>query len=342
MGILDWFKNRQEQFDPDHVSPEMMDWAVEKAVTVTNPKLKLLPDCRKLLEPAIETTARFLRPQLLSLPAAQLLAPGVWSADPVLRAFFVAPADIQQVLGDSDNLRELFDNHPEIDAAYAALGMRFKVQQVFGMALQGDTVRRDVAQTSASFSDHRARLCESDERRLRRAIGVEIFEYLLTQAMFRIGEYREERQDLQTSRSLMRSRLRLLQQHGPGLGSMLGEAPAAKSEQARLEAELLENERQMEALGGGDSVLEAELETLADVLGNPQRYIHFDSKRLRLSRMNLVVGEGSTEEAFDIDFAVAEVTGSTPTTRAFILVRVLRADLPPPKKLDIDDASRYL
>jgi hypothetical protein len=219
MGILDWFKNRQEQFDPDHVSPEMMDWAVEKAVTVTNPKLKLLPDCRKLLEPAIETTARFLRPQLLSLPAAQLLAPGVWSADPVLRAFFVAPADIQQVLGDSDNLRELFDNHPEIDAsAYAALGMRFKVQQVFGMALQGDTVRRDVAQTSASFSDHRARLCESDERRLRRAIGVEIFEYLLTQAMFRIGEYREERQDLQTSRSLMRSRLRLLQQHGPGLG----------------------------------------------------------------------------------------------------------------------------
>jgi hypothetical protein len=30
MGILDWFKNRQGQFDPDHVSPEMMDWAVEK------------------------------------------------------------------------------------------------------------------------------------------------------------------------------------------------------------------------------------------------------------------------------------------------------------------------
>ena len=75
MGILDWFKNRQGQFDSDHVSPEMMDWAVEEAVTVTNPKLKLLPDCRKRLMPAIEATARFLRPQLMSLPAAQLLSP---------------------------------------------------------------------------------------------------------------------------------------------------------------------------------------------------------------------------------------------------------------------------
>ena len=342
MGILDWFRNRQGQFDSDHVSPEMMDWAVEKAVTVTNPKLELLPDCRKRLMPAIEATARYLRAQLSSLPASHLLAPNAWSADPVLRAFFVAPADIQQVLGDSDDLRELFDEHPEIDEAHAALGMGFKIQQVFGMAVQGDTVRRDVAQTTASFSDHRARLCDPDEQRLRRVIGIEIFEYLLSQAMFRIGEDREERQDLQTSRSLMRSRLRLLQQHGPGLGSMLGEAPAAKSEQARLAAELLENERQMEALGGGDSVLEAELECLVDVLGNPQRYIHFDSKRLHLSRMNLVVDEGGTEEAFDIDFAVAEITGSRRLTRAFILVRVLRADLPPPKKLDIDDASRYL
>ena len=58
--------------------------------------------------------------------------------------------------------------------------------------------------------------------------------------------------------------------------------------------------------------------------------------------MNLVVDENSTEAASDIDFGVAEITGSKPMTRAFILVRVLRADLPPPKKLDIDDASRYL
>jgi hypothetical protein len=342
VGIVDWFKNRQGQFDTDRVSAEMVDWAAEKAIALTNPRLKLLPTCRKRLAPAIETTIRFLRAQIATLPAVHILSSKAWPDDPVLRAFFVAPSDIQAVRGGSNSLRALFDQHPELDEAYTVLGMAFKLQPVFGMALHGTTVQRDVAQTNASFSDHLARLCDSNELRLRRVIGVEVFEYLLSQAMSAIGEDRIERQDLQTSRSLMRTRLRLLQQHGPGLGSMLGEAPAAQSEQVRLAAELLENERQLEALGGGDSVLEAELECLTDVLGNPQRYIHFDAKHLRLNRMNLVLDESSTETAADIDFAVAELTGSKPMSRAFILARVPRAELPPAKKMNFDDASRYL
>lgn len=342
MGILDWFRNRQGEFDPDRVSAEMLDWAAEKAIALTNPKLKLLPACGKRLAPAIETTIKFLRAQIAALPAVHTLSSKAWPDDPVLRAFFVAPADIDAVLGGSDNLRALFDENPELDEACAVLGMAFKLQPVFGMALHGDKVQRDVAQTSASFSDHQARLCDRDELRLRRVIGVEVFEYLLSQAMSEIGEDRVERQDLQTSRSLMRTRLRLLQQHGPGLGSMLGEAPAAQGEQARLAAELLENERQLDALGGGDSVLEAELECLVDVLGNPQRYLHFDSQHLRLNRMNLVLDESSTEAGADIDFAVAELTGSMPMSRAFILARVARAELPPAKKMNFDDASRYL
>jgi hypothetical protein len=315
---------------------------MDKAIALTNPKLKLLPDCRKRLAPAIETTIRFLRAQIVTLPAVHILSSKAWPDDPVLRTFFVETADIQAVLGGSDNLRALFDQNPGLDEAYAVLGMAFKLQPVFGMALHGTTVQRDVAQTNASFSDHRARLCDSDELRLRRVIGVQVFEYLLGQAMTEIGEDRLERQDLQTSRSLMRTRLRLLQQHGPGLGSMFGEGPAAQSEQARLEAELLENEKQLEALGGGDSILEAELECLVDVLGNPQRYIHFDSKHLRLNRMNLVLDEGSTEAGADVNFSVAELTGSIPMTRAFILARVPRAELPPAKKMNFDDASRYL
>ena len=87
----------------------------------------------------------------------------------------------------------------------------------------------------------------------------EIFEYLVAQALSEIGEERVERQELQTNRSLLRTRLKLLQQHGPGLGSMFGDEPAAPGEQTRLAAELLEKERQLESLGGNDSVLESEL-----------------------------------------------------------------------------------
>lgn len=83
MGILDWFKNRQGQFDQNRVSDEIVDWAAEKVIALTNPKLKLLP-------------------------AVHILSSKAWPDDPVLRVFFVAPSDIQDVLGGSDNLRALF------------------------------------------------------------------------------------------------------------------------------------------------------------------------------------------------------------------------------------------
>ena len=129
-------------------------------------------------------------------------------------AFFAGAPDIPLALGLSNNLRTLFDKFPELDEASLVLGMAFDEQKTFGMALHGDMVQRDVAQTSVNFSDHRARICSHDEPRLRRIIGVEIYEYLLTHALSEIGAERSERNELQENRSLIRARLRLLQQHG--------------------------------------------------------------------------------------------------------------------------------
>jgi hypothetical protein len=342
MGILDWFKNRAGEFDPDRASDELVRWAVEKAITLTNPRLKLLSDCHKRLTPAVETTIAFLRAQVQALPPVRPVSATVWSSDPALRAFFVAPSDIPTVLGRSDNLRTLFDRFPEIDEAYLVLGMAFNEQRVFGMALHGNMVQRDVAQTSVSFSDHKARICDRDQSLLRRVIGVQVFEYLVAHALAEMGAERVERQELEGNRSLIRARLRLLQQHGPGLGSMFGEAPAARSEQVRLEAALLENERQLEAIGGGESALEAELECLKTVLENPQRCLRIEPRRLRLSPMNLVLEESSTDPAASVDFALAHLSGSPPMRRAFVLARVARTELPSVQKINFDEATRYL
>jgi hypothetical protein len=219
----------------------------------------------------VETTIEFLRAQVQVLPELRTVSSAVWSSDPVWRAFFVAPSDIPAVLGRSDNLRTLFDKFPELDEACLVLGMAFNEQRVFGMALHGNMVQRDVAQTSVSFSDHKARMCDRDPSLLAPYHWCRGFRVSGRHALSEIGEERVERQELEGNRSLIRARLRLLQQHGPGLGSMFGEAPAAPSEQVRLEAELLENERQLEAIGGSESALEAELECLKAVLDNPQR-----------------------------------------------------------------------
>lgn len=342
MGILDWFKNRPGQFNLDKDSDEAVKWGIDKAITLTNPRLKLIPDCEKHLAPAVENTINYLRAQAAELPAVHTLSAKTWSSDPALRAFFVAPSDIPAVIGRSENLRTLFEKFPDLDEACVVLGMAFKEQRVFGMALHGEMVQRDVAQTSAIFSDHRARICGRDESRLRRLIGAEVFEYLVSHALAEIGEERIERRELQENRSLIRARLRLLQQHGPGLGSLFGEAPAAKSEQERLAAELMENERQLEAMGGSDSILETELESLMAVLNDPQSHLRFEQKKLRLDSMNTVLDERVADQASTVDFSIAELHGTPPVSRAFVLARVARSELPPPQTINFSDAARFL
>jgi hypothetical protein len=342
MSILDWFRNRSGRFDTDRLSEEMVQWAVDKAIALTNPRLKLLPNCHQRLAPSVETTIRFLQGLVKVLPAVRRMSTDTWSADPALRAFFVSPSDMRGVLARSDTLRALFEKLPELAEAYLVLGMAFAEQRVFGLGLQGDMIQRDVAQVTVNFSDHKTRLCGPDEAGLRRVIGVEIFEYLISQALSEIGTERSEREELQASRSLIRARLRLLQQHGPGLGSMLGEAPAEAAQQARLEAELLDNERQLEEMGGGETVLEGELETLKGVLDNPQDYLSIEPKRLRVNSMNVVLDETSTESGAEIDFAVIKLKGSLPAHRAFILASIARADLPPAQSMNYQEAMRYL
>jgi hypothetical protein len=341
MGILDWFKNRPAQFDPHRLSDEMTLRAIDKAVTLTNPRLKFVHAYQERLAPAVEISVGYLREMVLALPPAIEISAAHWSADPMLRAFFVAASDIPSILARSHNLRTLFDKYPGLDEACFILGMTFNEQRVLGMSLQGELVQRDVAQTVVGFSDHQARICGHEEAEVRRLLGTQTYEYLLAQALSEIGEERSERLELEENRALIRSRLRLLQQQGPGLGSVFGSAPVSSGEQLKLEAQLVENERQMEAIGSPQSALDTELESLREVLEHPERYVRVEQKHLRLSTMNVVLDEKSTDVASDVVFSLAQLTGIPRIQSAFVLARLARSELPA-ARMNFDDAERYL
>lgn len=344
MGIIDWFKNRPAQFDSDRLSGAMLRAATEKAIMLTNPRLNVLPSCHARLAPVVGTAIAFLQEMVETLPGARPLATAIWSSDRALRAFFVAAADIPTALSRAENLRILFEKYPAVDEAWLLLGMAFREQQSLGTALHGAIVRRDVVQTSVSFSDHRAHICGRDEAELRRLIGVQAFEYLLAQALAEIGEDRVKRQELEGNRALIRARLRLLRQQGSGLGGMFGAAPAAASnasEQEQLAAMLRENEQQLEAVGDSMSALEMELACLQEVLANPQRYLRVEQKSVRLNTMNVLIDEASTEHAADIDFCLADLRGASPRQRAFVLLRCARAEAPA-RLINFDAAARSL
>ena len=341
MGILDWFKNRPSLFEPDHVSDEMTLRAIDKAVSLTNPRIKLIDSYQERLAPAVEASIRYLREMVLAVPPAIGVSSLRWATDPELRAFFASAQDIPNALGRSISLRTLFEKFPEIDQAYFVLAMQFKEQRVLGISMRGDFVQHDVAQTTISFCEHEARICGLDDSEVRHLLGLQAYEYLLAQALAEIGEERSERRELEDNRALIQARLRLLQQQGPGLGSVFGSVPARSDDESKLATQLMENEHQLEALGSPHASLDIELESLRAVLTHPERYIQFEQRRLRLNTMNVLVDDQGTDVASDIAFSVVRMTGVSQRQRAFVLATFTRAELPE-DRLNFDLAARLL
>jgi hypothetical protein len=340
MGLLDWFINRPAQFDPDALSDEAVAKAIDKAITLTNPRLKLVDGYQERLRGPVKQCVDYLRRALTDLPAEIEVSVANWSSEPVLHAFFARPEELSSALGHSRNLRTFFGKYPELDRACIVLGMTYNERHIQGLSLRGDDVRLDPTQTVIDFSVPRVRICGHTDQEVRRLLGTQSFEYLVAQAMTEISEVRSERQELEDSRNLIRARLRLLQQQGPGLGSVFGDAPDSP-EQLKLESRLIENERQLEELGGSQEALESELDALCNVLENSQSYLTFERRRLRLNTLNVVVDESSTDVASDVEFTMAVLSGTPKVRRAFVIGRMKRSELPA-LKLDIANAERFL
>jgi len=341
MAILDWFKIRPSPLDADRRSAETNLRAIDKAVTLTNPRLKLVPSYQERLGPAVDASLAYLRALAVALPPPIEVAATRWAGEPLLRAFFAAAPDIPEILGRSHNLRTLFDKFPGLDAATFILAAAMNDRLVYDLSLQGDVMQRERAQTAIAFSAHQARICGHEDAEVRHLLATRAFEYLVAQALMALGAERSERHELEDNRALIRARLRLLQQQGPGLGSVFAAAPANSGEGQKLAAQLLDNERELEAMGSTQSVLDAELEVLREVLEHPERYLRIEARQLRLSTMNIVVDATSGDVAAEVGFSFAELMGEPHLQRAFVLARIARSELPA-IKMNFADAARYL
>ena len=342
MGILDWFKNRSAQFDPNKLSDEIVSRAVERVVTLTNPRLKLLDSYQARMAPSVRVTIQYFRECVQSLPPSLSLSAAHWALNPALRAFFVTATDIPGVLVRSPNLKTFLKKFPTKDKTYFILEMKYNEQDAPGVAMHGDVVRKDITQRIVSFSEHQIRICGESELEIRRLLGNQGIEYLVAQALAEIGKERAERQELQDTRALIRTRLRVLQQHGPGLGSMFASAPERVEKQAELEAQLLENERQLEALGSLESSLTEELETLCRVFEQPEQYITVERQQLKLNSMNVVLDNAALDVASEIDFPLVTLLGGLHSDRrALVFAYASRSEVPE-NRINLAEAERYL
>jgi hypothetical protein len=339
MSFLDRLLGRTER---EHAPDRMLAGEIMDSLLRVNPQLRLVRRHEERLGPAIATAIGYVSAIVARAAAAREASAAAWSADPYIHAFFAGPEDVARTLSRSADLRAFLEQRPGLDQAYAVLGMAMTEKHVLGVALEGGAMRRDVEQTTVSFSDHQVRICGSTDAELRREIVRRLVDQLGLDALARSAAGKSRRDLLEQERALLKTRLQMLERQGVGLRSVLGQqAGPGAAELAELQEQVKDNESRLASLGVKSEALERELAQLCAVLKEPGTHLYVETRKVKLDQMNIVVPDNSAQPGVALSLQVARIPATPPQLRTFVLVQFARAELLPALN-PLDAAERLL
>jgi hypothetical protein len=321
--------------NPGRYPESLVEAAIERAVDGTDARLRLLPGYRKRLrEPVIHAIDHVVA-LVDAIPAPLMASRDDFSADPRLAALFVSAGQMLDLLG-----RDRAMTHFQKEAAagaerLTALLLAERIEKnVLGMELAGEQVRRDVAQLTVSFRNHRLVDVADNEAETRRQLKRRAFDHLLSLALARIAEVREERSDLARQRDVLRHKLATLERSGWSFEA--GEA--APPEPASLQAELADIEIELERLGSDAGVLNTHLDIVVDQLAQADQLLQRETLHLRLDSMNI---QRDAQDGAGRDIVMPEIHNARGQRSVLLLISVKPGELPPQENR-LATAYRYL
>ena len=262
----------------------LIEAAIERAVDGTDPRIRSLPRYRKLLRPAVLQAIDHVVVLVDSLPAAQPAGRNGYGNDLRLSTLFASADRMFQFFATDTALRKFRAAQPDTGEPIVALLLAERIEKhVMGIEMEGEILRRDVAQEVVSFRGHRLVDPAVSENKGRRQLKRRAFDHLLSLALQRIAEVTSERADLSQQRALLRRKLDTLHHGGWGFD----EADKAVDQPAALQAELEQTERQLSSLGADERTLQAHLEITSGSLADAAQQLWAEDLELYLDKMNI-------------------------------------------------------
>ena len=316
---------------------ELITRATERAVDGTDPRLRALSGYRKKLRSAVVHAVDHVVALVDGLPAVLELNPRSYGTEAEITAYFASVEHLREVL-ERDSTLDQWRRSAQggiAEQVIMLLLMTLEERKVLGIALEGDAVRHDVAQTTVSVSKHQLLDPTGAEDETRRLLKRRAFDHLLTLALRRMAATGTERGELERERVLLRRKQAALAAGNWSFDAPEGESPC---DPRALQQQLEDIESQLGALGSGPGLLEAHLDILVDVLKQAEQNFWSAHRSLIVDRMAVKQAHASAL-APEIDLTMLHsAAGSGLIAR---LVRVDRESLPAQRDL-LREAERYL
>lgn len=172
--------------------------AIDHAVQIAAPQLKLLSGYQRQLAPAVERTLDYCSDLVNAIPGPHEISPARFASDPLIHALFGSAESIWTTLGRSEDVRDFLSANPGFgdDICYALLGMRPHEKSILGSAMMGDVIHHDVPQTLLYFSDHTVSSLDHDLEAVQRRLRQSAFDSLLHQFAEHTAGLRQQRDAL--------------------------------------------------------------------------------------------------------------------------------------------------
>lgn len=316
---------------------ELIQRAIERAVDGTDPRLRALPGYAKKLRAAIIQAIDHVVGLVDNLPTPLELDRSKFATDPELIAYFASVTHAQELLAVDPVLNQWLaaPDNAATEHIVMLLLMEQQERHVLGVALEGEILRRDVAQTTVSFAHYRLVDPAAAEETTRRLLKRRAFDHLLAISLGRITTAHVERDQLERERQLLHRKQAAL---AAGRWTFDDAESDTPPDPQALQQQLEEIESQLQALGAGTGLLTAHLDIVVDVLAQAEKNFWLERRPLVVDRMGIQQTQASAL-APQIELTVlCNAAGRSLVAR---LVGIARADLPPRRDL-LREAQRSL
>jgi hypothetical protein len=233
------------------------------------------------------------------LPEPIEISKRTWNSDPRVNAFFATVGDLQIMLSSSAKIRSFFE-HGEQQEGYALLAMTKREKTVLRHQLEGEIIRREVAQITISFSEHRILALSATEAETRKELIRCAFNVLVKQALERLVCLQARKESLTDQRRLLKVRRKLLQAERASLASLLQTPESHAQDLEDILQKMADNKQNLLEVRAGFETLDDYLERVNEVLAHPEDYIQLKMITMRLNRLDVKVQDNSPEAGNEI------------------------------------------
>jgi hypothetical protein len=299
--------------------------AIDIIINETDPRLRTVRAYRRKLRKPVIRSLAYINNLITRIPGPFDISRRAYGADPQINALFGSADDIEALFSRSKPVQEFFRDSPGSDRVYLPLAMFRTEKKGFGVSLDGDVLRSDVARTTVNFSGHWLGICAASEATLRQMLVWRGIYNLAITALENITHLLVKTDTLGKQRTLLKMKLRDLQAQHRGLDApektQLDDAVDLQALKLRLE----ETEHQLADASTTLETLDGYLQQVCNVFNHPSRYLRVKPGTVRVNRMGIKSDSATSRDGSEIVTAAITV-GNKPQFES-ILVSFPRAEM---------------